>query len=249
MFSAYVMPQNIYLPYIHILKPWDYEQRAILPKNYLGVSDVLKLLYPHNGTAFERMWKSEELLVLVCGHASQDARCGVYGPLLSQALEDALGKAGIEVDKSSLELEQTSSATFCEPATDMESAKIIPRKRRAKVAVTSHVGGHAFAGNVGIWFPKAWTDGQNLHSSLAGHGIWYGRVEPKHVEGIVAETVLGGRVIGELLRGGYDANGQSLTATKRLTWPDMPEIPLQPAAADPYVMPKGEPGELPGLKN
>ena len=37
---------------------------------------------------------------------------------------------------------------------------------------------------------------------VAGTGIWYGRVEPKHVEGIVKETVFGGRVIKELYRGG-----------------------------------------------
>ncbi|KLJ06659.1 hypothetical protein EMPG_17845 [Blastomyces silverae] len=36
--------------------------------------------------------------------------------------------------------------------------------------------------------------------SLAGKGIWYGRVEPRHVEGIVEETVLGGRVISEHFR-------------------------------------------------
>jgi (2Fe-2S) ferredoxin len=38
--------------------------------------------------------------------------------------------------------------------------------------------------------------------------IWYGRVEPKHVEGIVKETIGGGRVIQELLRGisGKDGN-------------------------------------------
>jgi (2Fe-2S) ferredoxin len=44
-------------------------------------------------------------------------------------------------------------------------------------------------------------------SPLAGHAIWYGRVEPRHVEGILRETVLGGRVIKELVRGVVDFNG------------------------------------------
>lgn len=38
-------------------------------------------------------------------------------------------------------------------------------------------------------------------SPLAGKGIWYGRVEPERVGEVVRETVLGGRVIGELFRG------------------------------------------------
>ena len=50
----------------------------------------------------------------------------------------------------------------------------------AKVNLISHIGGHKFAGNV---------------------IIWYGRVEPKHVQGIIYETILGGRIIQELLRG------------------------------------------------
>lgn len=59
---------------------------------------------------------------------------------------------------------------------------------RVNVGFTSHLSGHKFAGNVIVYLP-------------AGLGVWYGRVEPKHVEGIVDETVLGGRVVGELCRG------------------------------------------------
>ena len=44
---------------------------------------------------------------------------------------------------------------------------------------------------------------------MAGSAIWYGRVEPKHVEGIVNETVLGGRVIKELWRGGMQLSAES----------------------------------------
>jgi hypothetical protein len=57
-----------------------------------------------------------------------------------------------------------------------------------KVAATSHLSGHKFAGNVVVYMPGGW-------------GVWYGRVGVEEVEGIVQETVLGGRVVGSLLRG------------------------------------------------
>lgn len=57
-----------------------------------------------------------------------------------------------------------------------------------KLGMISHIGGHHFAGNV-LYFKK---DGQS---------IWYGRVFPEHVQGIVNETIKGGNVIRELFRG------------------------------------------------
>ena len=66
------------------------------------------------------------------------------------------------------------------------------------VGCISHVGGHAWAGNVIIYLPVA---------DNTAAGIWYGRVEPRHVDVIIRETVLGGRVIGELWRGGIGRDG------------------------------------------
>lgn len=72
----------------------------------------------------------------------------------------------------------------------------------SSVASISHIGGHAFAGNVVIYIPKQWKlRDRNVYSPLAGKGIWYGRVEPRHVWGIVEETIQKGRIIEELLRG------------------------------------------------
>ena len=69
-----------------------------------------------------------------------------------------------------------------------------------QVALVSHTGGHKFAGNVIVYIPPGFrTDGEM--SPLAGQGVWYGRVEPRHVEGILAETVGRGRVVGDLVRG------------------------------------------------
>lgn len=68
-----------------------------------------------------------------------------------------------------------------------------------EIAIVSHIGGHVFAGNVIIYVPPSFS-----HHPLAGKGIWYGRVEPKHVEGILKTTVDKGKVIQELFRGGLD---------------------------------------------
>lgn len=47
-------------------------------------------------------------------------------------------------------------------------------------------------------------------SPLAGKSIWYGRVEPKHIEGIVEQTIGHGKIIGELFRGGTNPDGSYL---------------------------------------
>jgi leucyl-tRNA synthetase len=72
----------------------------------------------------------------------------------------------------------------------------------ADVGVISHIGGHKFAGNVIIYLPPSM---QN--NALRGTGIWYGRVGPEHVEGVVEETVVKGRVVLDLLRGGVTGEG------------------------------------------
>jgi len=57
-----------------------------------------------------------------------------------------------------------------------------------KVGLISHIGGHAYAGNV-IYFPKT------------SQPIWYGRVFPDRVQGIVKETIIGKKIIKALYRG------------------------------------------------
>jgi len=85
-------------------------------------------------------------------------------------------------------------------------------QRPYRVALVSHVGGHKWAGNVIIYFHPLHQDGLSP-SSLAGKGIWYGRVEPKHVEGIVSETIKGGKVIKELFRGMMEPTAKSKANT------------------------------------
>ncbi|KAL8816706.1 MAG: hypothetical protein Q9223_004324 [Gallowayella weberi] len=84
------------------------------------------------------------------------------------------------------------------------------------LGMISHVGGHAFAGNVILYIPPEFCihdedkrGGVPKISPLAGMGIWYGRVEPRHVQGIIEETIRKGKILEELWRGGLDAQKSS----------------------------------------
>lgn len=126
-------------------------------------------------------------VILICGHGGRDARCGTLGPILQKQFREELARRGVE----------------------------------AEVAQISHIGGHKYAGNVIIYLPPGWRSSGSSSSSsegevgeggskLAGSGIWYGRVGPEEVEGVVSETVLGGRVVGALLRGGVMQGGGNI---------------------------------------
>jgi (2Fe-2S) ferredoxin len=139
-------------------------------------------------------------LILICGHNSRDSRCGAMGPLLRSEFVRHLNEVGVKVSTNTVHPEEERS-----DATQLA----------AHVGLISHIGGHKWAGNVIIYLPPEWgTDGKVMSlgeqkpklSPLAGCGVWYGRVEPKHVEGIMTETLLGGRVIKELFRGGIRPN-------------------------------------------
>lgn len=75
----------------------------------------------------------------------------------------------------------------------------------ADVGLISHIGGHKYAGNVIIYVPPSFSD-----NALRGSGIWYGRVGPEQVEGLVKETFTEGRVVVELLRGGVTQDGGNI---------------------------------------
>lgn len=84
-------------------------------------------------------------------------------------------------------------------------AELDRRGIHAEVAQISHIGGHKYAGNVIVYLPPGMEG-----NGLGGSGIWYGRVGPEQVEGVVEETVVGGRVVGELLRGGVMQGGRNI---------------------------------------
>lgn len=73
----------------------------------------------------------------------------------------------------------------------------------ASVGQITHIGGHKFAGNVIVYVPPGFRgargDGEGKRRWT---NVWYGRVRPEHCEGIVTKSILEGRVIEELYRGG-----------------------------------------------
>ena len=123
--------------------------------------------------------------ILICGHSGRDMRCGIMAPVLEEQFRRALRACGfVSAD---------------------DSCGTLDRPDHANVGLISHVGGHKYAGNVIIHIPPGMTS-----NPLAGKGIWYGRVEPKHVEGIVQETILKGRVVEDHFRGGITSDGKIL---------------------------------------
>lgn len=130
--------------------------------------------------------------ILICGHGGRDMRCGVMAPVLETQFQNVLRARGF------------SSAGIGSNSNKVDSPD------HANIGLISHIGGHKYAGNVIVYIPPGMTinaGGSTVPSPLAGKGIWYGRVEPRHVEGIVDETILGGKVVADHFRGGIDIDG------------------------------------------
>lgn len=175
--------------------------------------------------------------ILICSHTSRDSRCGILGPLLRDQLVEYLdlrnrqtrSAAGQRQENYAAQIydfhDSSSGVPFNPPTTSLDRSDgnhgqgrkkpevDAPVDMNVNIGLTSHVGGHVWAGNMIIYIPPH-ADVSGISSSphlqpqrepephpLAGKGIWYGRVEPKHIPGIFEETVVKGRVIKELLRG------------------------------------------------
>ena len=135
--------------------------------------------------------------MLVCGHGNRDSRCGVLGPVLGDEFSDKLQDAGVTV------LSNDSSAGQTDGTSPRWKADGASAGLSAKVAMISHIGGHKFAGNVIVYVPPSWAP-----HPLAGYGVWYGRIRPEMVEGLVRETVMGGRVVRNAFRGAVRKGGE-----------------------------------------
>ncbi|KAF2811809.1 sucrose cleavage family protein [Mytilinidion resinicola] len=192
--SVYLLPSFRYIPSISI-------EPSVVETFVKGFLKPTKLHSAHNvlsetqkevltrdsalETQFANVRDVNEILVLICGHGGRDERCGIMGPLLRSEFEEKLQKRGIRIGSPPLEDGQDTKS--------------------ARVGLISHIGGHKFAGNVIIYIPPSLQG-----NTLAGTGIWYGRVAPEHVEGIVDETIFGGRVIRDMFRGGIKQGGELL---------------------------------------
>lgn len=169
-----------------------------------------------------------DVVILICGHGNRDQRCGIMGPLLQAEFEEKLPGFGIDVVKggagkrSEMAPHQKRSST---------SSTLSQVNLGARVGLVSHIGGHKWAGNLIIYFPRYYKGHPHERHPLKGKGIWYGRVEPWHVEGIIEQTIKEGRIIRELFRGGMPGvrlskeeglevaeEGQALTALSPKQW-------------------------------
>ncbi|KAH6626864.1 Sucrase/ferredoxin-like-domain-containing protein [Chaetomium sp. MPI-SDFR-AT-0129] len=199
--SVYILPAFKYVPFLSRDSPSDLEA---LVRGYLRPETLHPKYDDFPAARREQLVRKPayrerlhgvrdvtEVVVLICGHGGRDQRCGLYGPVLQAEFEKRLPEQGVEVITG-------------------ETEENPERGYAARVGQISHIGGHKFAGNVIVYIPPTLkTEDGGVHP-LAGHGIWYGRVEPAHVEGIVSETIRKGRVIEELLRGGIRQDGAML---------------------------------------
>jgi (2Fe-2S) ferredoxin len=157
-------------------------------------------------------------MVLICSHAKRDKRCGVTSKYLTKAFESGLRRRNLY-------------RSFDDTRTEAQGG--LPGGGTV-LGCLSHIGGHKFAGNVIIYRRRTKSVDQ-LHEKLKGltlttvdnpedadlvkreaeddvqaEGIWLGRVEPKHVEAIIEEVILKGRVFKDLYRGGLPSKYASL---------------------------------------
>lgn len=212
--SAYILPSFKYVPFLPRV---SFDSVQALVKGYLLPT---KLNPAHDDLSYihkNRLLRSVEhqqflygvqvvkdTLVLICGHGGRDQRCGITGPILREEFEKCLPTKGVQVLREPVEIAQDGQMVAL-PASGPEEPA-----RTARVGLISHIGGHKFAGNVILYIPPGMKAADGEAHSLAGCGIWYGRVEPKHVEGIIQETLLSGTVIGDLFRGGIRQGGEIL---------------------------------------
>ena len=130
--------------------------------------------------------------ILICGHMSRDSRCGVLGPLLRDEFAAQLERKGFQVHTEGF---------------DAGGDKVNdPTKASINIGLISHIGGHRWAGNVIMYIPPSYippalATNSMQPSPLSGTGLWYGRVAPQHVHGILDQTLLKGNIIRELFRG------------------------------------------------
>jgi len=136
-------------------------------------------------------------VILICSHRKRDVRCAVAAPKLEHAFSQTLQGEGWDVHT---QLEDPIGSPLEDyPDGDEKEAELSRRlqeldeslPKRALILMTSHIGGHKYAGNVIIYMPQ-------------GAGVWYGRVSTHEVASIVHTTILGGRILPPLLRGGVN---------------------------------------------
>lgn len=146
-------------------------------------------------------------VILICSHKRRDKRCHVTADPLIHALTTSIEHLGhswhVDTHGNSEDLLESQAITASDTEETLSSrlkalhaAKDDDSKdKHVGIFKVSHVGGHRYAGQVMIWFPN-------------GVNVWYGRVRQEDCEPIIKETLLKGKVITELLRGGLGIAGR-----------------------------------------
>lgn len=212
--SAYLFPSFKYIPHLPRVSFEHVDALAkayILPEKLHSAHDGLSPIHRDRLTRSEAyqnllvgVQDVQDILVLICGHGGRDARCGIIGPVLRDEFEAKLASQGFDVLQGPVQVGNDGLQKIEGGETNTE------RKPSARVGLISHIGGHKFAGNVIVYIPPTMKTATGEKHPLAGHGIWYGRVEPQNVEGLVAETVMKGNVVAEKFRGGVDSQRRIL---------------------------------------
>ena len=219
--SAYLVPSFKYVPFLPRVS-FDSVTALVkghlLPERLNAAHDALSPIHRDRllrSDAYQSLLPGvrdvEDVLVLICGHGGRDMRCGVLGPVLRKEFEETLGREGFEVLRAPVEAGSAIGGERIAGEGKGEGGEgtAADGRQGARVGLISHIGGHKFAGNVIIYLPPGMRLGGEAHP-LAGHGIWYGRIEPRHVAGIVKETVVEGKVVVDKFRGGVDPDKKAL---------------------------------------
>ncbi|CAN8095466.1 unnamed protein product [Discula destructiva] len=211
--SAYLLPSFKYIPFLPRVSFDAVEALAkgfILPEKLHSMHDGLSPIHRDmlmRKTVYQRLLHGvrdvEDILVLICGHGGRDMRCGVMGSVLRDEFEAQLPRQGVGVLRGPVQMVSDESLAAI-------SGTVGKSGSTARVGLISHIGGHKFAGNIIIYLPPSMKYGDGQKHPLAGHGLWFGRVEPKHVEGIVQETIMRGNIIADMFRGGIRPDRQIL---------------------------------------
>ncbi|BGP52473.1 hypothetical protein JCM8202_000119 [Rhodotorula sphaerocarpa] len=141
-------------------------------------------------------------VILLCSHRKRDKRCSIAAPLLISQFHHHLEKHGLHVDERGDDLAHGPPIEEWEGSEEDKEARMQETLRGIKtdggsvgLFKISHIGGHRYAGNVILYFPN-------------GASVWFGRVTPADVGVIVDRTIMQGKIIPELLRGGLGLAGK-----------------------------------------
>lgn len=174
---------------------------AIIPKISPGLKEKV-YLYPDNKEIEFDVQDTEKFMqtYLVPSQEELDQLEPVYNPFKKTTPTVPQKKVSFDFDEKTIDKDLILVCGHTQR--DVRCGKIAPilvdqfertlagRGLDVDVGIISHIGGHAYAGNV-IYFPRDPTQ----------KSVWYGRVFPEKVAGIVDETIVGGKIIRELYRG------------------------------------------------